>query len=884
MNKILYTISLILLSSLAFAQVGIGTITPNSDALLDIDATDKGVLIPRIELTSLTSSSPLSENVAGMIVYNTATAGTTPNNVTPGFYYNDGTAWVRVGAAIQDRFNIYEDDGSLTENRTVAQGSNTLAFNSSATTGTSHFTVDNSTFNVNTINNSVGIGTSNPLGRLHVLSDDGRDAIFSAGSNDATTNMDLDIYRYRGNAASPALIQNGDNIGGVRFNGLNGAASGVVAPFTIMGEIESVADGAITPTSAPGALNFKTTTNGTLVSSTKMIIKNNGSVGIGTITPNSDALLDVDATDKGVLIPRIELTSLISSSPLSENVAGMIVYNTATAGTTPNNVTPGFYYNDGTVWVRVGAANQDRFNIYEDDGSLTENRTVTQGSNTLAFTSSAADAFSVDGQTFSVNAANDRVGIGTNNPFEKLHINGGNLRISQGSETLGVPEPSVLIQSNLNGGTAGGKIEFQEPFSQIGYRIKQFTQDAIDGLYFQRFFTSTTTDLLTLRDNGRVGIGETDPAERLEVSGNALFNNSASDFAFSRYISNDGVTSQIGSSSSASAFGAGAFIGTVSNDPLNFIANNVPVTRLTSDFFVPNGSNLVSLGSSVDRWSSIFGGTSLNMFNDSEDFVFSRFQSQGGVISQIGSSSSTSAFGAGSFVGSFTNNPINFIVDNFPVTRLNTDRFVPNGTNLIDLGSTTDRWRSVFVRNSVRIGNTPTSGNLFEGNSNLGGIELVGEADGGYISVQRDGIEPGLHVTKRTGSSGDALSAYFLNGSERGSVRLTTGGVSFNTTSDKRLKTNIKETELGLETINQIDIYDYVYKSDKTNTVVTGFLAQELHEILPQAVYKGGDDPNNDPWQVDYGSITPILVKAIQEQQAQIEALKSEIHALKSEK
>jgi hypothetical protein len=63
---------------------------PNPAAGLDVDFPDKGLLIPRVILTSTTSFSPLSAHVAGMIVYNIATAG----DVVPGFYYNNGTKWI----------------------------------------------------------------------------------------------------------------------------------------------------------------------------------------------------------------------------------------------------------------------------------------------------------------------------------------------------------------------------------------------------------------------------------------------------------------------------------------------------------------------------------------------------------------------------------------------------------------------------------------------------------------------------------------------------------------------------------------------------------------------------------------------------------------------
>lgn len=86
------------------AQVGIGNINPNSDALLDIgDGTDEGgVLLPRVSLIGTNSPAPLASDIAGMLVYNTNTNGTEATKVTPGFYYNDGTDWIRLGGEGKD--------------------------------------------------------------------------------------------------------------------------------------------------------------------------------------------------------------------------------------------------------------------------------------------------------------------------------------------------------------------------------------------------------------------------------------------------------------------------------------------------------------------------------------------------------------------------------------------------------------------------------------------------------------------------------------------------------------------------------------------------------------------------------------------------------------
>jgi hypothetical protein len=63
-------------------------------------------------------------------------------------------------------------------------------------------------------------------------------------------------------------------------------------------------------------------------------------------------------------------------------------------------------------------------NLYTADGTLSGNRTVAAGASTLTFSSSATNGFSVGGTTFSVDAANNRVGIGTAAPGSKLEVNG----------------------------------------------------------------------------------------------------------------------------------------------------------------------------------------------------------------------------------------------------------------------------------------------------------------------------------------------------------------------------------------------------------------------------------------------------------------------------
>lgn len=84
MKKMTFIAALLGVTQFSNAQVGIGTATPADASQLEISATNKGVLIPRVVLTNTTTFSPITGTaVESLLVYNTATAA----DVTPGFYY-----------------------------------------------------------------------------------------------------------------------------------------------------------------------------------------------------------------------------------------------------------------------------------------------------------------------------------------------------------------------------------------------------------------------------------------------------------------------------------------------------------------------------------------------------------------------------------------------------------------------------------------------------------------------------------------------------------------------------------------------------------------------------------------------------------------------------
>ncbi|KAA0993382.1 tail fiber domain-containing protein [Dyadobacter aurulentus] len=156
------------------------------------------------------------------------------------------------------------------------------------------------------------------------------------------------------------------------------------------------------------------------------------------------------------------------------------------------------------------------------------------------------------------------------------------------------------------------------------------------------------------------------------------------------------------------------------------------------------------------------------------------------------------------------------------------------------------------------------------------------------IINQSSGEDPNMILTRRGAvNNGDVFVRFgTTNITNLGAIVRNGSNVAFAATSDRRLKENIKNTHFTISDLMKVGVVDYNYISDQAKTATTGFIAQDLYKIYPDAVIKGGDDAKNKPWLVDYSKITPLLVKAVQDQQKKIELLEaqlSEMNALKAE-
>jgi hypothetical protein len=143
--------------------------------------------------------------------------------------------------------------------------------------------------------------------------------------------------------------------------------------------------------------------------------------------------------------------------------------------------------------------------------------------------------------------------------------------------------------------------------------------------------------------------------------------------------------------------------------------------------------------------------------------------------------------------------------------------------------------------------------------------------NGGRSNFTASGISSGAF--NRQTSTGDIV-AFLYNGSGKGSISTDGSNIAYNTSSDARLKNILGEAK-GLDIVSQLNPVMFEWKeSGKTQD---GLIAQEVEPLIPEAV---STNEHTGFYEMDYSKLVTPLIKAIQEQQEQIEQLKAEIKTL----
>ena len=180
-------------------------------------------------------------------------------------------------------------------------------------------------------------------------------------------------------------------------------------------------------------------------------------------------------------------------------------------------------------------------------------------------------------------------------------------------------------------------------------------------------------------------------------------------------------------------------------------------------------------------------------------------------------------------------------------------------------GSATERMR-ITSGGNVLIG----TGNVNPGQNNTStGTQI---SSGGRLMIQNSGSD---NIMGR--NTDGVLLSFRRAGVEVGSISITTTATTYTTSSDYRLKEDLKDFA-GLDMVSKIPVYDFKWKSDESRSY--GVMAHELQEVLPDAVT--GEKDAEEMQGVDYSKIVPFLIKAIQELKADNDSLKARIETLEN--
>jgi len=386
---------------------------------------------------------------------------------------------------------------------------------------------------------NVGIGTTNPTEKLYISSDDSDIDCLTASD---TASSSLHFLRARNTVASPAKVENADNI----FN-LEGMAYDGVDYLNSCGGIQLLVDGETGTNDVPTALRFITTPDGSPSGNVRMIIKNTGNVGIGTAGPR--VKLDVNGpilTEGGTYVSTDTQTDVAVVSQYGdyyyvENTAGnlrrLIGIDTNSAG----NIDVGQAGTTliGSISLRAGNAGYIRLvpgggeavrvisngNVGINDttpsykldvaGSIRATGTIygdlAQGTITPSGFTEGSVVFAGSGGTLAQDNAqffwddsNNRLGIGTTGSAAALHVVGsgsiagsdianGHLLVGNDGLGIGIDTNEIYIEgNNLNIGTIAN---------------------------YDIFFSPNSSMAVTIKGGGNVGIGTTTPEAELDIYG-----------------------------------------------------------------------------------------------------------------------------------------------------------------------------------------------------------------------------------------------------------------------------------------------------------------------------------------------------------------------------
>jgi len=417
-----------------------------------------------------------------------------------------------------------------------------------------------------------------------------------------------------------------------------------------------------------------------------------------------------------------------------------------------------------------------------------------------------------------------------------LVFDGTNMGIGTATPTFaaggGIQNKNATFASfRATGGTSTG-IDFAQGSDAKGYVFNRDNADII--------FGTNSAERMRILSTGAVGIGTSSPQRKVSIVGtDGATGQTEGNSRTSLFLDNNGanyLSIYTGTSGDGGVFFSdngnnnGGMVYETSNDALYFRANNTERARIDS-----SGRLMIGQTSTYD--SSTFNVTSATGQN-----IVAAFDG--------GGSSARSRF--------FITMPA------LNTTMLNVDQ----ATGVL-----------AFGQNSVEKARIDSSGNLLVGktasNVSVVGCEL--RPDGAVYSTRSGSTS----ATETLGVYSTGASAYRFYVGMHGTISATSTTIS--AISDQRFKENIQDLDVGLDKIMALKPRKFDWKTGKGKDIKNdrGFIAQEFEEVFPDLIdeWKDPAPEGEEPYKAVRTDLIPVLVKAIQEQQALIQSLKARLDA-----